>query len=325
MEAIIKKIYRIFVFLILLWPLILAGQTDSLSTYKRSLPVMNDHYFIPNSNFPAPFITTFFKTSIGGGISLNTIPIYTNDGESLLGTIEGEDTYVTADIHVQVEAKDWLAVWFRYQANVRIGSSTPALFAHGVTSKTGFDFGWMLRLWHNKKNQLSGTINIKNTSVSAINISGYLRDIIDNRDSINTAPYQEENPLDGGAGFRYAYSFNNMIGIQAFINASYGESVLKDNRNVWRFNMGLLGSINFIHSHDIPIGFNLGYMFQRFAPFESQNEDKKNSFLFKAAYAGREEYNIGLEFTYYSTAAQVLDGIKTPNYLATSFVLVYYF
>jgi len=319
------KIKTIIIFLILLLPLFLAAQTDSLSTDKRSLPVLNDHYFTPNSNFHSPFMTTFFKTGIGGGVSLNNIPIYVNEGEKLLGTLEGENTYVTADIHVQVEAKEWLAVWFRYQANARIGSSTPTILAHGVTAITGFEFGWMLRLWHNKKNQLTGTIAINNTSVSALHLLNYLKNVITNPDSINASLSREKNPLDGVAGVRYAYSFSNMIGIQAFINASYGESLLKDNRNVWKFDTGILGSFNFIHSHDIPLGLNLGYTIQKFSLFEGQDEDNAQSFIFKVAYTGREEYNIGLEFMRVTTAAPLIEGAEKLEYLSTAFVMVYYF
>ncbi|MCK4560718.1 MAG: hypothetical protein KAV45_13115 [Calditrichia bacterium] len=319
------KTKAILVFLIFLLPLFLAAQTDSLSTGERSLPVLNNHYFTPNSNFLSPFMTTFFKTGIGGGVSLNSIPIYVMDGEVLLGRLEGENTYVTADVHVQVEAKEWLAVWFRYQANARIGSSTPTILAHGVTAVTGFEFGWMLRLWHNKKSQLSGTITINNATVSAVNLSNFIKDIIDNPDSINTSLSRKKNPLDGVAGVRYAYSFSDMIGIQAFINASYGESLIKNNKNVWKFNTGILGSFNFIHSHDVPVGLNLGYTIQKFSLFEGQQEDNIQSFMFKVAYTGREEYNIGLEFMHVRTAAPLIEEENTIEYLSTAFVMVYYF
>jgi len=131
--------------------------------------------------------------------------------------------------------------------------------------------------------------------------------------------------LAGGAGIRYAYSFSDMIGIQAFINASYGESLIKNNKNVWKFNTGILGSFNFIHSHDVPVGLNLGYTIQKFSLFEGQQEDNIQSFMFKVAYTGREEYNIGLEFSHVSTAAPLIKEENKLEYIATAFVMVYYF
>jgi hypothetical protein len=325
MGTLIKNTYGIYVLLILMWPLVLAGQTDSISTVERSLPVLNDHYFTPNSNFPSPFMTTFFKTGIGGGVSLNQIPIYSNDGDVLPGTLEGENTYVRADIQVQVEAKDWLAVWFRYEANARIGSSTPTIFAHGVTSITGFEFGWMFRLWHNNKSQLTGTIAINNATVSAVNLSNFIKNVIDRPDSITTSITKKKNPLAGGSGIRYAYSFSGLFGVQAFIYGSYGESLLKENKNVWKFDTGILASVNFSHSHDVPVGLNLGYTIQKFALFEGQKEDNSKSFIFKVAYTGREEYNIGLEFRHVSTVAPLIKGENALEYLETTIVLVYYF
>lgn len=325
METLIKKISRNFILLFLLWPLVLAGQTDSLSTGKRSLPGLNDHYFIPNSNFPSPFITTFFKSGIGGGGSLNKIPIYANDGQKLLGTIQAENTYVIADIHIQMEAKKWLAAWFRYQANARIGSSTPTVLAHGITSITGFEFGWLLRLWQTEKSLLSGTIAINNASISSINLLEAIKEAVNNPDSTSFSLTKKKNPLYGRAGFRFAYSFSDLFGIKAFINALFGESVVREKENAWKLNTGILGSFNFTKSHDIPVAFNLGYISQNFTLFEDQNEESIRSFIFKVAYSGREEYNIGLEFTHNNTSAPFITGENSLEYLTTTFVMVYYF
>jgi hypothetical protein len=309
----------------LIWPLELVGQPDSISTVERSLPVLNNLYFIPNSNFPSPFITSSFKAGVGSGVTLNTIPIYSNDGKQLLGSLEGRNSYIIADIEVRVKAKEWLAVWFRYQAIARIGSSTPTILAHGVTSITGFEFGWMLRLWHSRKSQLSTTLAINNSTVNAVNISGFIKDVITRSDSIYTPLSKKENPLDGQVGFHYAYSFSDLAGIQAFINTSYGESLTKDNRNVWNFDTGILGSFNFLRNNNIPLGINLGYTIKKFALFESQNDDKIKTFIFKLAYTGREEFNIGLEFTYVSTAVPLIKVDNSLNYMTISFVMVYYF
>ena len=325
MGTITKKIQRIIILQIILLPFFIYGQVDSLSAAKRPLPVLNNHYFTPTSSFPSAFMTTFFKTGIGGGLSLTQIPISLNNGETLLGTLEGENTYITADIHVQVKAKDWLSVWFRYQANARIGSSKPTILAHGVTSITGFEFGWMFRLLHTKKSQLSGTIHVINSTISSIHLLNFIKDVIHNPDSSNVSLTKMRNPLYGGAGFRYAYSFSDIFGIQAYLNTSYGESILRNNETVWKFSSGVLGSFNFIHSYGIPIGINLGYSIQKLALFDNKEEDNSKSFILKIAYTGREEYSIGLEFLHVNAITPLIKNTASLAYLTTSFVMVYYF
>ncbi len=73
------------------------------------------------------------------------------------------------------------------------------------------------------------------------------------------------------------------------------------------------------------MGLNLGYTIQKFSLFEGQQEDNIQSFIFKVAYTGREEYNIGLEFMRVTTVAPLIEGAKTLEYLSTAFVMVYYF
>lgn len=325
METLIKIRFRNIIFLFLLWPLMLAGQTDSLATDERSLPVLNNHYFIPNSFFPAPFITTFFKTGIGGGASLSNIPIYANDGQQLLGTIEAENIFLVADIHIQAEVKKWLGAWFRYFVDARVASSTPTILAHGVTSITGFEFGWLLRLWQSKNSLLSGSIAINNINISAINPLRGIKEAIDNPDSTNFSFSKKRNPLYGRAGLRFAYAFSDLFGIKAFITGVFGESVVKTKQNAWKFNTGILGSFNFIKSHNIPVAFSLGYTSQNFTLDDDQNGEDIRSFLFKVAYSGREEYNIGLEFTHHSTTAPFIPEESSLEYMTTSFVMVYYF
>ena len=318
----VKHIYVLFLFLP---ALLYAGQADTLQIYNRSLPLLNNHFFIPNSNFESPFMTTFFKTGIGGGVSLNSIPIYANNGELLLGTLEGENTYVIADVHVQVEVKDWLSTWFRYQANARIGSSKSTILAHGVTSITGFEFGWMLKLWQDNKNALAGVLSINNSTVSRINLADFIKEIINDPEWSSTSLSESRSLLEGLTGIRYAHSFNDMVGIQAFTYAAYGESIMKYYKNVWKFDSGILGSFNFRRSHGIPVGINLGFSIQKFALFEKQQEDNTNSIFLKLAYTGRDEYSIGLELTYIRTIAPLIKTENTLEYLATSFVMVYYF
>jgi hypothetical protein len=323
MEIIAKKIKKIILLQFFLLPIVIWGQVDSSCGQDRALPTLNQHYFTPMSVFPSPFMTTFFKTGIGGGLSLTTVPI-TYNGKTLV-TLDGEDTYVIADIHFQLKAKEWLSTWFRYQANARIGSSKPTILAHGVTSITSFEFGWMFSLLHSEKSQFSSTIYIDNSTVASIHLLNYIKDIVNDPDSDNATISKERNPLSIGLGMRYAHSFSDIIGIQVYIDAAYGESILKRNETIWKFDMGILGSFDFYHRYDVPLGITLGYMVQKFTLFSNVKEDDSMSTIFKLAYTGRKDYNIGLEISHNNTVTPLLENTATLQYLTTSFVMVYYF
>ena len=86
------------VYLILL-PVLMFGQIDSVLIREISLPILNKHYFVPNPQFPSPFMTTYFATTIGGGNSLTEIPI-TIAEENIEGRIRAEDTFISAALNV---------------------------------------------------------------------------------------------------------------------------------------------------------------------------------------------------------------------------------
>jgi hypothetical protein len=315
-----KKIWSTILILMALLPALTAAE----SPVQRHLPLLNNHYFMPFANFPSPFITTIFKTGIGGGVSTNQIPVYWVDGR-LIGQLEGKNTFVNATVLVKVRAKEWLATWFKYEANARIGSNTSTLLTHGVTSITGFEFGWMYRLWQNPNNLLSLTLQIDNTTVSTMNLLRFLNDVITSPDSITATLSQKRNPLSGGLGFRYAHAFNDLWGVEAYLYGSYGESFLQNDNNVWQFNMGILGSANFNHRYGIPVGGMLGFTVKRLTLFQNQEDDQTESILAKIAYVGREEYNMGLEFYHVRTATPLLSRDSSMRYLTVSFVVTYIF
>jgi hypothetical protein len=323
MEIITKKIRQFILFQLFLLPVMIWAQTKSPCDTNRVFPELNQHYFIPMSAFPSPFMTTFFKTGIGGGLSLTTVPI-TYNGRTF-ATLEGEDAYIIADVHFQLRAKDWLSIWFRYQANARIGSSKPTFLAHGVTSITAFEFGWMFSLLNSKKSQLSSTIYIENSTIASIHLLNYIKDIIDNPSSDNAALSKVRNPLSVGLGLRYAHAFADIVGIQAYLDADYGEAILKRNETLWKFDMGFLGSFDFTRRYHVPLGITLGYMAQQFTLFSGVKEDNTTSTIVKIAYTGHKDYNIGFEISYNNTVTPLLENTATLQYLTTSFVMVYYF
>jgi hypothetical protein len=323
MGIIKRRAGKLLFFALLLFPFFLPAQGDSLKT-ESSLPILNNHYFIPNSGFPSPFITTFFSTTIGGGSSLTSIPV-TLIEQGLEGTVKAEDTFITANLDVQIKVKEWMSAWFSYQASARIGTSTPTILAHGVASVTSFQFGWLLRAWRNQKNILSVVLGITNSTITSTNILTYIGDIVEAPDSLHTSISQKKNPLSGVVGLRYAHAFNGTWGLKAFLNVLYGESIIKQNENILKFDTGIMGSVNFNKRYGVPMGINLGYSIRKFALFEDNPEDKTEYLILELAYTHLKHYNMGLNFSYILSETPLIKDVKNLEFFSTAFVLNYYF
>jgi len=317
------KTEKILFLAIILLPFLLSAQINTSENEDKGLPVLNNHYFVPSLAFPSPFITTYFKTGIGSGTSLTEIPISILDGE-LSGTINAEDTFVFASIDVQVKVKDWMTAWFRTGMSARIGTSTPTILAHGFATGSDFEFGWLLRLLHNNKNQFAATISIVNTTVTSSNLLIYIKEIIDSPDSSDVTLSKMKNPLAGVAGLRYAYAFNDLWGIQAFFKVLYGEAILKNESNILKFDTGILASFEFSR-YDVPVGVNFGYAVRKFDLFVNDQEDVTKNIFFELVYTHNRHFNMGLNFSHINTQTPLLVNISSLQFLSTTFVLNYFF
>jgi len=233
---------KILILILFLLPVLLVAQTNSIK--DKDLPVLNNHYFSPSLNFLSPFFTTYFKTGIGSGISLSEIPVSILDS-TLSGTIKAEDAMVVGSIDVQIKVKEWMAVWFTTSMVARVGTSTPTILTHGFATGSIFEFGWLLRLFHNKRNLLSTAVSVNNTTLTSSNLLRYIAEVIESPDSLDNSFSTERNPLSGIAGLRYAFAYNDIWGFQAFLNFLYGEAILKNEQNVLKFDLGFVASFEF--------------------------------------------------------------------------------
>ena len=314
---------KILILILFLLPALSAAQEDSVKTDNSDLPVLNNHYFVPSLGFLSPFFTTNFKTGIGNGISLSEIPVTVLDS-TLSGTIRAEDVFVLGSIDVQIKVKDWMTVWLRSGMSARIGTTTPTILTHGFATGSDFEFGWLLRLFHNKKNLLSTAISINNTTLSSSNILRYALEVIESPDSMDVSLSKTRNPLSGIAGLRYAYAYNDIWGIQAFLNFLYGEAILKGSQNALKFDTGLLLSFEFSR-YRVPFGLNLGYYISRFDLFKNKEDDQTEAVFLEIVYVHDRQFTMGLNFSRIRDGAPLLERVNSLTFINTSFVINYYF
>jgi len=284
--------------------------------FKR--PMLGGHAFMPNNLVRDPFIKTYVRNSIGMGKAVGVnIPLVEIDGDTILG-LQGDLLYATLDFEYQQTVRPWLAARGEFNVLGRLGTNVGSLLASGVTAATGFEFGWLVRLFHSEKTQLTGTLDIASNSFTGINVTRFVEDIIEGRPAslVRSAP-----TMRGAGGLRFAWGVSPFFGLTALAESGYGESVDRSDDDRFHVKAGATVDFDFLAISSVPIGVLLG---GRFSTVQIEDDsDEVYGGLIRIAYNGRSDFIIGLDIGFDLADSKSLD--QTLNLGSVGINLRYYF
>lgn len=301
-----KQIYLFFAFLFCSG--IVFGQSDELSLTKK-MPSLNGHRFLSSTYLRSSFISTNFQTSVGAGTtSLLKIPGI-DIGNYEIFQFQGKVLFFDLDIKYQQRFTPWLALYFTLKVAGRSGTEISTILVDGVNALSGGDIGWLINIVQSEKFNLSGTVSLSNLKGSFINITQYIEELI------NDQPYPTLTKvvpsMIAGAGLRSAYAFNPSYGLQMNLDYGYGESFVRGHSRSF-FMFGILGDLDFYPKRNVPLGLGLGYTLSS-SPDIVMNEDGSSSlFIGRIAYTGSEDFELGLQLTYYNLE---LSRVESRSYI----------
>jgi hypothetical protein len=276
--------------LLLLTPPTAAQQASA----EVKLPRLGSHTFVVNDLVDDPFIKTFVRNSVGiGSVSDFDVPVAVIEGDTIVG-FKGDLLFALLEFEYQHAVKDWIAARGSFRLAGRLGTGVQSLLASGVTAATEFELGWLIKLLRGDRAMLSGSLNINNGDVTAINVLRFVEDIIDDQPAslIRTTP-----SLRGGGGLRFAYGLSPLFGFTVFGDLGYGESVDSRAASDWYYEVGGGVSLNLNGSTSVPLGFSLGYKAQSL-PVSSDIDNDIAEVLFRIAYTGRDDFSISVDINY---------------------------
>ncbi len=289
----LKRIYLLII-MVLCAGLVTAQSTD-LSREQKA-PSLNGHKFLTSTYLKSSFISTSFMAHVGfGTTSVLEVPgIQIGDYE--IFDFQGQILFFDLDVQYQQRFTPWLAMYLSVKAAGRVGSDVSTILVDGVNTLSGGDIGWLINIVQTEKFNLAGTVSLSNLTGSFINISGYMEELIDNE------PYPTVSKvvpaLIARVGLRGAYAFNPSYGLQLNLDYGYGESFERDNSKSF-FMFGIMGDLDFNPKRNVPLGLGLGYTLSS-APEIVMNEGgSSNLFVGRIAYTGSEDFELGLQLTYY--------------------------
>lgn len=295
------------------------SQTDAPQK-KQKIPKLNGHFFPSVGYLRSPFITTNLGTNVGfGQTSLLTIPGIKIDDYELF-SFEGQLIFVDLFVQYQQRFTPWLAMYFSTKLAGRVGSDMSTILADGINTISGGDIGWLIRITERDKFYLSGNIGVTQVSGTFIDVTEYFQEIINNN------PYpslvKKVPAMLLGIGFRGAYAFNSMYGIQFQADVAYGESLQREESQAY-FSGGFIADVDFKPKKNVPIGLALGYSLTT-APTVVMKEGQASSlFIGKIGYTGSDDFELGLQFTFYKIKLKSVE--EDPSISKVLLILKFYF
>lgn len=303
------------------------AQTSSAPDVKSNqikLPVLDGHRFVVNPYTNSPFIKTYFRNSLGGGVAMDLqVPILIVDGEPLVG-LRGDLTFLSIEFDYQYAVNDWLAVFGEVGVFSRFGTEAQALIAQGLNATYGFELGWMFKLLESEKVMLSATANLWNKSGTVLNLYDFVQDIIDNGElrPENQLIYSKDY-IQGGGGLRVAWAPNELIGVNGLSEFAFGESLDNDGLKIF-YNIAGSVDLDLNKVWSVPLGFAMGFMVNTFLSSNDGSVDEKATSVFlRTSYTGRDDVLISLDMTW--NTLPISQPKQTLNGMTGTLSLEYYF
>jgi len=229
------------------------GQSNS------GIPVINDHKFLINDLIVDPFTKSSFRTKTGiGRTAISELPDI-QIGDSLIKSPSGDLLVVGMNYQFDLRMKEWASLYLGFEISGRLGSEAFSLYTNGVNSLVGFDMGWKLVLFESKAHFLSTSIGILNRNATVINLSKWINGVITGTPSEIT---ERMIALQGTTGLYYAWGINEVLGIQAMTQLSYGD-LFEAGKSGAQLISGAALDLNFSSVSRIPLGVSLasGYLY----------------------------------------------------------------
>jgi len=297
------------------------GRAQSTITDSDSkVPSLYGHAFPSLAHFRSSFVSTSLQANLGFGI---TSPIKIGgiqiDEHEILA-FEGQILFLSLDVQYQQRFNSWLALYFSFAMVGRVGTDMSTILADGVNTITGGNIGWLIKIYQNKKFNLSGSAHIANLTGNFINVSEYFEEIIN--DVPDPSVTKKVPSMSAGIGIQGAYAFSPTFGGQFHTSYAIGESFNREGSDGY-YSVGLMGDADLNPKFNTPIGFALGYTLTSAPEILMTESGATQLIIGKLGYTGSKEFELGLQYSNYRLKLQSVD--KKASISTFTLVLKLYF
>ena len=293
----VMTVVFVFVLSVSAYTAVAAQTATRVGPERRAL---NGHRFLPTSDLPDPFVTTFMRSAVGAGTAMNLrAPIEDLDG-NVLDTLDGDIAFLALDYEYQQAVNRWLAFRASVAGAARLGTDQQSLLFQGVSGVLGAALGTTVRLVEGEKVYVSAVGDVGWNKGYFITPLDFVRDVIDNGlDGNSSSPVADASSLVASGGARVAYSPHRAWGFTALAEFGFSEPFRKDvssTRGLVRLG-GTIG-YDFGASTPVPIGLLGGFRWENFSAGGDDIADRSWRSFLGISYTGRADFNVGVEMSF---------------------------
>jgi hypothetical protein len=285
-------------------------EDEPLIKTDRKLPMLNGHRFVLSTFITDPFISSYVHTATGFGVAPNTdITIYDFEGEPVT-TIKGDLAYMLLRMEYRQALNRWLALWTHVEGMGRMGINPESILSQGLTGIFGFELGGLARLWQNDRFLLSASASYRRSKYFGVDILTFVQRIILEGGIAPDNKITSRVPADRyNAGLHFAYAPSDWVGLMASAKLGTTDSIFDRGESETVLSLAGLASFDLKPRTNIPLGFNLGFLYESYPEGSDDLVEDVRQVLFKIAYTGRREFSVGLEGIYMRAPLRADDNI----------------
>ena len=266
---------------------------------SQAAGVLAGHRFVSTTFIQDPFVRTYLRTSLGFGVTPElTTPPVTINGHPVTG-VKGSLLFALMSFEYQYAIRDWIAVRGAYRVVGRLADEARPLLVQGVTLATGFELGWLFRLANAERTSLSGSLEVRNSSLTDVYLRRYIEGIIQDTAISPSNQLVEDTPyLQGGAGLSVAHAVSDAVGLTASATLYYGESVDRTEGDSWDYLIAAAVDFNLFDQGGPPIGFAVGGRTGSTPDISGAGSQTSQSIFGRIGYTGSPAFALGLDLAY---------------------------
>ncbi len=271
---------------------------DADITFTQSPgPVLGNHLFQPVVGVPTPFIRTVSQVTVGGGTTLNLeLPIYTI-GDRIVVAPQGSLAIVSMQAAHEQRIKDWLSVYATFRIVGRLGTNVTSLLSQGVNTATTFGLGWKVKVVETQKFLGTLSLDLTNGNVTVVDVDNWIKGIIDSSAIRAENPLVQTKPaLLTGLTARTAYAFNETFGANYFLEAVYGEAIVRGGDPGVYFNTGVAFNTDLRHVTDVPMALTAALVYRQTPSIEdAESSSSVTTGSLRIGYSGTQYFAFGFQ------------------------------